>query len=280
MTTSDTSGFRSDVKSLIETAAGIAGFGAVLSALMFYFGWVRTRVLFDTFGVPVSLLDYSTSDYVMRSAEVFFKPAVWTILAVGALAAMSAALRWNEANTASDAVRRSVRIALAVTTAGLLVWGVLGIAGYAEPMASAVMLCLSGALVVMQFVLYRTSTRFRPSVTVLAVGVLLVLAAAFWAVSIYAGQVGAAVAEDIRSGRLPRPATLVTSTTDLGIAGAQQPTCQTGQNGHTCRYSYLGYSVLTYANDRWFLIRQPSPPGVPTVVLPDTDSVRVDVAGS
>ncbi|MGE2729317.1 hypothetical protein ACQI4F_07560 [Mycolicibacterium vaccae] len=247
---------------------------------MFYFGWVRTRALFDTFGVPVSMLDYSTSDYVLRSAEVFFKPAVWTILAVGALAALSAALRWMERSNPPAVLRIGIRVVLAVAAAGLLLWGVLGMTGYADPMTSSVMLCLSGASVIIQFVAYRTSTPIKPPVTTLVLAVLLVVAAAFWTVSIYATNVGRAVGQDIQSGRLPRPVTLVSSTTDLGIAGAQQPTCQSMPAGPSCRYTYLGYSVLTYANNRWFLIRQPSAPGVPTVVLPDSDSLRVDLAGT
>jgi hypothetical protein len=48
----------------------------VLAALMYYFGWVRTRAFYAYFGVDVDSLGLSTSDYTLRSAEVLWPTAL------------------------------------------------------------------------------------------------------------------------------------------------------------------------------------------------------------
>lgn len=275
MTAGEESTIRSDVKYLFEIATAIAGSGVALSALMFYFGWVRTRVLFDYFGVPVSILDYSNTDYVLRSAEVFFKPAVWTTLALGALTAISIGVHLVENHDNARSWRPLVRGVIILAALGCVIAGILGLTRRMQPELSAVSLCAGGVLIVLLYLLYRTHSPTQPTVMILIIGVLLALAAAFWAVSIYAANVGTTVADDIAAGRLTRPNVVVYSATDLGIAGMQGAQCQA--DGKTCRYTYAGYRLLAYTNDRWILIRHPWSAGTPTVILPDNDSVRVEL---
>lgn len=277
MTAEAESTIRSDVKYLFEIATAIAGSGVALSALMFYFGWVRTRVLFDFFGVPVSILGYSPTDYVLRSAEVFFKPAVWTILTLGVLTAISIGVHLVENHDSAQSWRPLVRGVIVLATLGCVIAGILGLTRRMQPEASAVLLCVGGVLIVLLYLLYRTHSATPPPVMMLIVGALLTLAAAFWAVSIYAASIGTAVAVDIAAGRLPRPNVMIYSTTDLGIAGAQGAQCQIGPDGKTCRYMYAGYRLLAYTNERWILIRYPWSAGTPTVILADNDSVRVEL---
>src|SRR5215471_6472571 len=54
---------------------GIVGFAAqtvVLTAVLFYFGWARARASYAYFGVDVSVLNFSVSDYVLRSVNSVF----------------------------------------------------------------------------------------------------------------------------------------------------------------------------------------------------------------
>ncbi|MED5811275.1 hypothetical protein VST63_02780 [Mycolicibacterium sp. 050232] len=275
MTAEAESTIRSDVKYLFEIAAAVAGSGVALSALMFYFGWVRTRVLFDFFGVPVSILNYSNTDYVLRSAEVFFKPAVWTVLTLGVLTAISIGVHLVESHDSARSWRPLVRGMIVLAALGCVIAGILGLTRRMQPQLSAVLLCVGGVLIVLLYLLYRTHSPTRPPVMVLIIGVLLALAAAFWAVSIYAANLGTAVAADIATGRLTRPNVVVYSTTDLGISGGQAVRCQ--PDGKACRYTYAGYRLLAYTNNRWILIRHPWAAGTPTVILPDNDSVRVEL---
>ena len=88
------------------------------------------------------------------------------------------------------------------------------------------------------------------------------------------------VAQEVAAGWLPRPAATVYSKTDLGIAGIQDPNSQPRTVTQSWPFTNSGYKVLAYANNRWFLIQQQWQPGTPTIILPDSDSVRVEVAGT
>lgn len=48
----------------------------LITALFYYFGWVRTHSFLDYFGVDPSLVGYSTADYVLRSINVTFQPFI------------------------------------------------------------------------------------------------------------------------------------------------------------------------------------------------------------
>ncbi|MET0898734.1 MAG: hypothetical protein ABWY45_12560 [Mycobacterium sp.] len=278
MTTEQPPDLRSEVKSFLEMAALIASFGAFLSALLIYFGWTRTRVLFGHFGVPVSLLQYSSTEYLLRSAEILFKPAIWTILALAALVATSvAAIRVERTQSASTSVRFAVRAALAIATLGCLVYGLMALDESADASSGSVLLCVAGALTVLQYVHYHVLAGVQPPKTMLAVGVLMTLAATFWAVSIYAKRLGDTFAENVEAGHSSLAYAVVHSTTDLGIAGQQGRNCKAPQGGGECRFIYNSYRLLTYANQRWILIQEPWSTGSPTVILPDIDSVRVEL---
>lgn len=281
MTTTQETAIQRDVRLLLEIAAAIAGSGAVVSALMFYFGWVRTRVLFDEFGVPVTLLEYSSTEYVLRSTDVVFKPAIWAIITIATLTALSVALNRVENSSAlSSQFLLGVRVVLAAATVGCAVRGLMGLVGQADPTDGSVLLCLSGTLVVLQYLHCRAHTRFKPPTAMLAIGVMLTLAAAFWAVSIYASDLGERMADDIKAGLSQRPNAVIYSSTDLGIAGQQPGDCRSPHDDQECRFAYSGYQLLTYSNHRWILIRQPWTQGSPTVILPDSDSVRVELVSA
>jgi hypothetical protein len=268
---------RADARLLLEIATAIAGSGALISALMLYFGWVRTRVLFDHFGVPVSILNYGTNDYVLRSAEVIFKPAVCTIIVAAVLAAVSAGMHRAESSNWNRSTRLFVRLAMAATTSVGVAIGLLGIAGGVNASVSSVLLCSSGALVIVQYQVRRAHASSKPPVAMLVLGLLLTLVGAFWAVSVYAAAIGIAMADDIAAGRALRPDVVVYSTTDLGISGRQGDPCRLLADGTTCRFTYVGFRLLAYTNNRWFLIRYPWSPGMGTVILPDDRTVRVEL---
>jgi hypothetical protein len=59
---------------------------AILSALLFYFGWVSTNALYGFFGVDTSVLGLSVTDYLIRGTRLAFP----TLLALGAFALFAA----------------------------------------------------------------------------------------------------------------------------------------------------------------------------------------------
>ena len=55
----------------------------LLTALLYYFGWAHAYYFFGHFGVSSTLLGFTTTDYLMRSADALFRP-----MSVGAVAVL------------------------------------------------------------------------------------------------------------------------------------------------------------------------------------------------
>jgi hypothetical protein len=47
---------------------------------MVYFGWARTTVIYDVFGISSSVLDMSLQDYLFRSVEAIFRLLAFVLL--------------------------------------------------------------------------------------------------------------------------------------------------------------------------------------------------------
>jgi hypothetical protein len=59
---------------------------SVVTAMLYYFGWVRTNAVANVYGINDSLLAFSGDDYVLRSVPSLFLPVGTAVL--GALAAI------------------------------------------------------------------------------------------------------------------------------------------------------------------------------------------------
>jgi hypothetical protein len=75
-----------NTRGLIELVAIIVTPGALVTALLFYFGWIRTRSLYLFFGVEPALLNFQSVDYLLRSSEILFRPIIIGILSTFAIA--------------------------------------------------------------------------------------------------------------------------------------------------------------------------------------------------
>src|SRR3954469_15545543 len=77
---------RSQAERWVSFAAGIVAPASVLSALLFYFGYVSSRSQYEYFGVDVDTIGLSTQDYVMRSPQPLLVPLlVLTLVGAGLL---------------------------------------------------------------------------------------------------------------------------------------------------------------------------------------------------
>lgn len=65
-----------DPSSVLTIIGAITSQLAVITALLYYFGWVRTYYSLSYFGVDLSLAGYGTVDYVLRSIAVAFPPFI------------------------------------------------------------------------------------------------------------------------------------------------------------------------------------------------------------
>lgn len=66
---------------VLAVIGSITSQAVLITALLYYFGWVYTHNFFRYFGIDISLLDYSTTDYVLRSINVAFQPFAYLALA-------------------------------------------------------------------------------------------------------------------------------------------------------------------------------------------------------
>jgi hypothetical protein len=71
---------RGDSSSVLAIIGAITSQMVGITALLYYFGWVRTDSSLHYFGVDPNLAGYSTADYVLRSIAVTFPPFINTAL--------------------------------------------------------------------------------------------------------------------------------------------------------------------------------------------------------
>ena len=93
----------------IGVAATIIAPATLLSAVLFYFGYVSSRSQYEYFGVDVDTIGLSTRDYVMRSPQPLLVPLLALALAAAALVAGHAAVRGALVGEQFDADRPARR---------------------------------------------------------------------------------------------------------------------------------------------------------------------------
>ena len=59
---------------IVRVVGAIVAPITVLTALMFYFGWVYTNALFQHFGIEAPVLEFSNQDYILRNAQALYIP--------------------------------------------------------------------------------------------------------------------------------------------------------------------------------------------------------------
>lgn len=67
---------------VVKLLTELASLVAFATALLFYFGWVRTDTQARAFGAEVSVFGLSSQDYVLRSLDVVFLPGVLLLLLI------------------------------------------------------------------------------------------------------------------------------------------------------------------------------------------------------
>jgi hypothetical protein len=111
---SSASGFLARVREI----AGFVAPTTVVTALLFYFGYVATRSRFEYFGVYLDLTDLSNQRMLLYGVEVVYVPAALAFLAVLVLLAVQGIVRWTVGAAERDAA--SLLVALAAALGGLL----------------------------------------------------------------------------------------------------------------------------------------------------------------
>ena len=117
---------RSKAERWISFAAGIVTPVTLITALLFYFGYVSARSQYEYFGIDVDTIGLSTQDYVMRSPQPLLVPLlVLSLLAVAGLL-LHNAIQPRAGLIAVRRTRLAAIIILALGVLGLFLYPVLG----------------------------------------------------------------------------------------------------------------------------------------------------------
>ena len=268
----------------VESVSAVIAPLTVVTALLFYVGWVRTRAFFSYFGVSAALVGFSPQDYVLRSADVGFGAVLLLALAGVVLVGLDRLVAIVIARVSGRVLGQWVRWGLAGLGASLVLIGLGGATAEAAvavvpPIAGAGLLAL-GAVLFLRFGAESPSRQglLRPGTTGLSIVVLAV--ACFWAVTIYARDLGVGAAEYLDGDARSLPLVTVYSSEPLDLPGTNViPTRVLGED-QRWNYRYTGAVLLTYSNERWFLIPEPASGDYRSsvVVLRDSESIRVETA--
>jgi hypothetical protein len=265
----------------------------VVTALAFFYGWTLTNARSSYFGLDPSTLGFSTSDYLLRSTDALFVPVGAVLLVVlAALAAHAAVSRagqitpirhWLRGGAVGVAVLGAV-----VATAG--VWAVFD----ALPVRVYYLLpplLLAGGVTLTHYGLWVWATLAPgpPEAAGRAVRgplgwarpivVMIVLLGGFWTMSLYAGALGRGRAEELGADVRSLPVVTIYSRQSLAIEVPGVRALRISEPDSRYRYRYSGLRLLIRSGAKYFLLPQSWTPrsGV-TVVLPDTDDLRVEFA--
>jgi hypothetical protein len=269
---------------VIGLVAAVVAPTTLITALAYYFGYRRERAFAGFFGIDVSALNFTTTDYVLRSVDALFVPAVVVLLvAFGAVFVHA---------LAGD-LPGGINPAPIAAVGGLcaLVVGIALLAG--EPLANSYgYLQALGPAAGVSGLLYalahkRSVSRQALSAAVF-VGVGVILVSLFWATSEYADSRGRSEAKRLARDILVNPSVTVFSKEPLNInplgpgGGVQQPVQPGGGcaeiivdklHGGAYTRSYSGFTLLIRSGDKYFLT--PTPIDKNTAWDPDNDSVFI-----
>jgi hypothetical protein len=257
---------------------------AVLTALLFYFGWVRSRETYGYFGVDVELLGFSASDYVLRSVNSAFRP----LMVLGLLGVAVTVAHGRVSETGGQRMMPPIVLAVgalsvAVGLAGIAVGNLGGQLGIALPIS----LTAGFLLIAYADLLWCRMRGARPWAarapaahvrTFLLLG--LAILGLFWSVSLYAVEVGRERAESLHRQLRSRTRAVVFSKDRLSLAGrgvqlVEQPP------GSRYRHRYSGLYLLAQAQGRYFLLPIGWSKGRDSVLMiPDTDDIRLEFTTS
>ncbi|MEU1998703.1 hypothetical protein ABZ511_30055 [Nocardia gamkensis] len=266
-------------------------------AVLYYVGSVYTRSWYGHFGIDARLLDFSVSDYVIKSLDGAFFPVVLALLIAAAVFALRQVPLVTVRRTRRP--RRALRLWVrAVTVVGvLLCTGVAAGLVLRKQLPSwmslglPLMLITGVALIWYAQELSTTYHRLlyrrpgdsppRRSVPLLVTLLGLAFLAGFWAIGYYASVQGSRSAtEEENRGLGHQPAVVVFSVDRLAIAGGKSRIDAITLPDTRYRYQYSGLLLLARADDRYFLIPADwdKERGDRVFVITTSDNIRIDLA--
>ncbi len=284
------------LRGVLQNVGAVVAPTTLVTALAFYFGFVRTDSLFGYFGIDGSLLGFSSQDYVLRSADALFLPLAAAFVAgLLAVRAHSMVSRWLTSQRHLDGLRwaSGVAASLGVVLFGSGAWAVFRALPFDLGYLFAPLSLGTGALL-LAYAAY-VSRRLRAldrddgerdaeprwvtSATTALVGLLVVISL-FWAASEYARDLGEGRAEDVAADLSVRPGVVLYSKQRLHITAPGVRETRVEEADATYRYRYEGLRFLIRSGGKHFMVPERWTRSSGTaIVLPDNDQIRLEFTG-
>jgi len=250
---------------------------ALATALLLYFGWVRSQAQAEAFGADISVFEMSPQDLVLRSIDVLFFPIMLILLAALLLVHIDP---WIRAR--AGPVEVVLRWTWLLAPFGfVLAWLTRpdGVGYYLLPLF--VMLAIGGTAY--RSSLRRSTEQDRPPARLAKIALVgaLLTATLFWQTERLAQLGGDALADDLQT-NLPHRLPLVTvlSAGRLHIEGPRVEETDLAGGTSAYRFRYDGLYLLQRSGDKYFLLTDGWDEGDGRlIILGDTDSVRLEFGG-
>jgi hypothetical protein len=262
----------------------IAGQAALLSALLFYVGWVRTQSLLRHFGLDNDIIHLSWNDYILRSPNVVI-PALTLTFAVSVFLVIAGGSFWSYLGPPKGHLGLSLGSYVLATVAL-----VLAVVGYLNKVVFSttipfvpIFFALAVGLLALGAWLSPITDKAKSEARAYrsTIGILVVLTAvlsAFWIASVYATQTGHALAVEIEKYPTRRTSVTIYSEADLGFA---PPVITTPLSDSRFKRRYSGLRFLIYAPEKYVLIPEGWRRGQdPVYIIRDDPSIRVEITSS
>jgi hypothetical protein len=265
---------------------------AIITALLYYVGWVITDSFYSYFGINHSMLRFTPPDYILRSANTIFLFVI--IAGVGFVLLVNLHYRFLDVITVNSDRRRRCLTAIHLLRTVFIVVAVVTLVRILVPTrlsfgpntvwaASFLLACIS--LVYLDHVadLIDDSPRNRSRTHLVrrarkATLAVLTGGALVWVLSLYAQQAGKQRAVAFVHGLRDAPEVIVYSAERLALRGPGVDVDEITQPDSRYHFRYRGLHLLTEAAGRYILL----PSGWTTQqgqvsFLPDSSDVRLDV---
>jgi hypothetical protein len=254
----------------------------VIGALLLYIGWVRTRAYFTFFGIDAGMLGFGPQDYILRSGPVGLGAVVILAIVAGILIALDRALVM--VLRVSRASGPWIPAGLAIIGAGCALLSLVQVLEYARVAATPpdawIVLAAGGALVLLRFGSPTITRNGALGAATNIFGLVIIGLAVFSLANTYAQDIGRKGAAAIDQDPSGLAVVTIFSNTPLDLSGANVIASRTETAEGKWAYRYSGAQLLTYANDRWFLVVAPASPHYHSrvLILSDAEGMHVETA--
>ena len=247
----------------------------LISAVLFYFGYVAARAQYDYFGLDVDVIGLSTRAYVMRSPQPLLTPMLVLVLGGVAVVALH---HWVRRQAAEPWFGRLVTIVLGVGLA-LLVAGTVLLAGFSlvggwAYYALVTPVLLGGGAALVAYALRLRGGRLEPRIMLLWAGV---AACVIWATATTAQWTGRGLAMEQARNLRSLPSVVLDTRERLHVpatAGVEEVVRpDAGEDEY--RFRYWRLRLLIQGDDRMFLVPDTWSAGGTTILVRLDDDVRV-----